>query len=818
VQTARFAVLFALLLPFLALAGAGADIQTTRPARRWEEAFLTGNGRMGAMVFGELVNETIVVNHCRMYLPRGSREIVPDLGTLLPKMKAIGLKGGPGAVHAFLREKAAEVGHPKIIHTDPFHPAFFLKLKTAGDGGAVRNYAMTCEFATGEVAVRWDDDRGAWERRLFASRTDNVVALSVAGPRGSVSCTIAAEITHGLLKADLAAADGWITGRATYVKGKGGYDIAARVVPKGGKTESAGGTVTVSGADGILLLMRVEPWVTPLPPEQSEAWVTSPKNPAFAKTASPPPKGALKESLPKVAADYATLLARHAKVHGDLYRRVSLDLGGADGTPSEALLAAAATEDHAPPELMEKMYDACRYLSICSTGEVVPNLQGIWTGTWSPAWSGDWTLDSNIQLEINSLLSSNLPELMEPYFDLVESWLPDARTNARKLYGCRGIITNARASNTCLLLHWGRWPGEQYIAGAGWLAHYFYDTYLFTGDRSFLAKRVVPLLKETALFYEDLLAGTENADGKYRFFISYSPELGLPYANATFDIAVAREVLTNLIAACTELGIEADSIPRWRAMLDRMPPYLIGKDGALKEWSTPEAENGRNYNHRHYSFLYPLGHSYEFSREKTPRLWKACEVALEKKAEAWLHGTKVNSNHITHGMMNHAQNAARLGQGEAVHEILSRMTTREYLYQNFMIGYWPGPRGFGFDAVGTIPEMVNNALVFGLPGLLEVLPALPKAWPKGSVRGLLARGQIRIEKLAWDIEAGTVRLTLVSGKDQTLDVRLPGNLPVRDFKAEGAASAPSKLGPNARRVAVKADVPARLTVSLGRVK
>jgi hypothetical protein len=406
---------------------------------------------------------------------------------------------------------------------------------------------------------------------------------------------------------------------------------------------------------------------------------------------------------------------------------------------------------------------------------------------------------------------------MEPYFDLVESWLPDARTNARKLYGCHGIIINARASNTCLLLHWGRWPGEMFIGGAGWLAHYFYDHYLFTGDREFLARRVVPLLKETALFYEDLLAGTENADGKYTFFISYSPELGLPYANATFDIAVAREVLTNLIAACTDLGVAAESIPKWRAMLGKMPPYLIGKDGALKEWSTPEAVNGRNYNHRHYSFLYPLGHSYEFSREKTPRLWKACEIALEKKAAAWLHGTKVNSNHITHGMMNHAQNAARLGQGEVVHEILSRMTTRKYLYQNFMIGYWPGPRGFGFDAVGTIPEMVNNALVFGLPGLLEVLPALPTAWPRGSVRGLLARGQVRIEELAWDIQAGTVALTLVSGKDQTLDVRLPGNLPVKGIKADGATSAPSKLGQNARSIAVKAGVPARLTVSLGRV-
>ena len=170
--------------------------------------------------------------------------------------------------------------------------------------------------------------------------------------------------------------------------------------------------------------------------------------------------------------------------------------------------------------------------------------------------------------------------------------IPDCRTNARKLYGCRGMVTNARASNTCLLLHTVGWVGEQYIAGGGWLAHFFYDYYLFTGDKEFLENRAVPLMKEVALFYEDLLEGTEGPAGKYRFFISYSPEVAMGTANATFDIAVARETLTNLISACTELGIERENVAKWQTMLSKMPPYLVGTDGALQEWSWEGVENG----------------------------------------------------------------------------------------------------------------------------------------------------------------------------------------------------------------------------------
>ena len=128
--------------------------------------------------------------------------------------------------------------------------------------------------------------------------------------------------------------------------------------------------------------------------------------------------------------------------------------------------------------------------SSARAGELLPNLQGIWTGSWTPAWSGDFTLDTNVQAAMASACSANLPELMEGYFRTMESFYPEWRLNAKRIYGCRGFFSNARASNTCLLLHWGGWEGVFWTAGSGWLASFFSDYAAYTGDRQFLAKRV----------------------------------------------------------------------------------------------------------------------------------------------------------------------------------------------------------------------------------------------------------------------------------------------------------------------------------------
>lgn len=756
---------------------AGADVShcatATKPVSERNSYFLTGNGNMGVMMGGNPYAETLIVD-ARLYQPMNQKKILPDLAPFKDEFKKAGLAAGiqgPAVVHKMMMEKSDH----KMAEADNLHAAFQLLLSMKGTAEGVTQYRMTEDFSTGELHVQWSDAQGDWQRKLFVSRTDDVVVLLIEGPKGKVNCEFAMVDGHACLQSEREVAPPWICAHHAYRRGYGGYDNLVRIAPNGGQMSKQRNGIGVTGADSILVLMRVKPWKKAMPKDQSEAWDTSPENPDFGKSDSSRGILAMKEAMARLPADYARLFESHVQVHGALYNRVRLDLdGGADrGMSSEELLAQAVNEGRLSKALAERMYNACRYLIICSSGQTPPNLQGIWAAGWGSAWGGSYTLDSNLELEVQSTMSCNMPELMAGYFDLVDSWVPDWRLNAKKIYGFRGVAANAVGAGSSLLLGWKPWPGEMASIGiAGWLLHFYHDYYLFTGDRKFLAERFVPFAKEIALFYEDFLAGTEDANGKYRFYMSYSPEQGLIAPNSTYDIAIAKNVLSTLIAACKELGVEQQHIPAWEAMLAKMPPYLVNSKGALQEWAWPEAS--QSYNHRHHSPFLPLYQFCEFDRDATPELWKASELAFEEKIRQWFRNEKVvGGRHITHGMMNQGQCAARLGRGDVVHEVLSRLATRQYLFPSFMMSINPELGGFGFDSVGTTPDIINNALIFAWNGTVDVLPALPREWPKGSIRGVRLRGQIFVRDLAWNIPAGRVSLTLESDKTQTVRLRFP---------------------------------------------
>jgi len=745
-------------------------------AKSWEEAFVSGNGHMGAMVFGQPIHETIVANHCRLFLSLGTREIVPDMAQYLPEVRRLICEKGYGQAYKFMLDRAKEQGFPGLSWTDPFHPGFELKIEMPSKG-AVKDYLRTEDFQTGEVTVRWSDDQGKFRRRLFISRPDNVIALSITGPAaGELNCDLfMVPISHKLIDSVIKTEKEWITCHNVYVKGKGGYDGAVRIETKGGQALSDGRKITVSGADEVLALMRIDPYKKL---EDSSVRCT-------------------KADLAELPADYHALFQPHARAHGEIFNRVALDLGGgADrDLPTEVLLDRAAKEGRPPMALLEKMYDAGRYMFICASGELAPNLQGIWTGTWRPAWSGDFTLDTNLQAAVGSGLSANMLECMEGYFRLIESFVPDCRENATKIYGCRGILTNSRASNNCLLLHWGNgWPGQFWTAGAGWLTHWFYHYYLYTGDKEFLAKRAVPLLKEAALFYEDFLFVDETS--KYRFSPSFSPETEMG-DNSTMDIAVAKEVLTNLIAACEELKIEQENVPKWRAMLAKMPPYRINEQGELSEWGLPG--HREHYGHRHHSHLYPVFQSHELTPEQTPGLWKAAQAAVLKKINS-------NGEQSSFGRMQAGLSAAYLRMGEEAYGRLAIMAVRKSMYTSLITSHEPNQRIFNVDGNGSIHELVNNMLLFSWPGKLDLLPALPQAWPRGSIRGILARGQIRIDRLEWDKPAGRILLELTSKINQTVAVRLPNSKNIKSIRVtRGAAEVKeSARGANCRELTLSA--------------
>ena len=424
-----------------------------------------------------------------------------------------------------------------------------------------------------------------------------------------------------------------ITYHNVYKKGKGGYDVAVRIIKK-------------DKGRNTLLLFRIVPWKTPLSPDISEAWANSLSNPDFKACGNFNPKPALTESsvmsflknedakplmsklvksLNSEKSDFSQLLNQHIPLHQELFNRVRLDLYGGvherEMTTTE-LLKLASQENRLPAALMEKMYDAGRYMLICCAGETFPNFHGIWTGVCKVA--SDYTLDTNVQAALASSCSSNLPELLRGYCNIIESYYPEWRINAKRMYGCsRGLLTNSRASNTALMLHWGPFNGNFWTAGCGWLASFFtlYADYIC--DETFIRKRCIPLLKSIATFYEDFLV--KNKEGKYEFIPSYNPETGA-VINSWMDIEVAKEIISNLIRYSKQLNFETQNLAKWERLMEKLPKLNL-KNGILGEFQDGKIES----QHRHHSQFYGCYQSFDIAFEKKPVYRIAAQNSLRLK-------------------------------------------------------------------------------------------------------------------------------------------------------------------------------------------
>jgi hypothetical protein len=761
------------------------------------------------MVMGQSLDETIILSHARLYMPLHPPLQPVDTAGRLKEIRQMLAEGRYQQAADYVVQLSHQEGWGGKRWTDPFIPAFDLRVRMEAKG-QVRGYARSVDFSTGVASVRWADDRGGFSRRLFVSRPDDVVVLSIEGPaKGAVDCQVelaqrpfagqggwgAEEAFKTGIKDVVIAAEGHdltyrSSFRRTWSGSLQGYEGAARVVAQGGQVTTEGNRIVVRGADEVLVLIRIE-----VLKDLGRSQLT-----------------VLRQGLEGIGPEFDTLLARHAKVHRGIFNRARLDLGGASdrGQTSEDLIAKSQV-GNLSKALLEREFDACRYTIISSSGDLFPNLQGIWGGTWGPPWSGDFTMNGNVQTALAANLSANMPECLEPYFRYLESQMDDYRANARRLYGTRGIHVPSRTSTHGLNNHFdGTWPMTFWTAGAGWAAHFFYDYYLYTGDREFLRKRALPFMKEAAEFYEDFLV--QGPEGKWIFSPSYSPENNpgndpsQACINATMDVAVARELLNNCIAACEELRTDPDRVKRWREILARMPAYSINADGAVKEWATPLLED--NYRHRHASHLYGLFYGLPGDIAADPRLVSAFKRAVEKRME---FRRQEPSGEMAFGVVQLGQAAASLGEAAMCYELVDWLAN---LYWGPAMTTTHNRRDiFNVDICGGLPDLVCRMLLDSQPGRLVLLPALPGQWPTGAIEGILGRGEITVNRLAWDQDKGTVHVELTSGKDQAMTVRLGQGRVIKSIQCSGATVRESGRGANAQEMVLVKGRLARLDIS-----
>lgn len=714
-------------------------VWTSKVASIWEDGFVSGNGIQGAIVYGDPINETWIGNHCRLYLPQGNSFDVPHLAPYLEKTRDIIRTEGYDAALDFQYKKALELGYQGLTMSDPFHPGFHLHIHS--DHSSYKNYQRSLHYQTGEINISYQYKGNLYWRRGFVSRATNTMYY-VLSP-GSYSIQLQ-EYKNEYMDQEIHVKDNMIHSSITYTKGEGGYDIS--IIIHGGPTSTPiNNGFSISAKENVLVTMSISPYKT----NQERLIIRNYSNTVI---------------------NYEEELEKHRIVHQAMFDRVVLDISDEINRKEEiwTIVEQAKKAKTIPPVLLEKMYDAGKYMYISSAGELTPNLQGIWTGTFHPAWSGDFTFDTNVQLSIAAALTSGIWEGLEGLFRLIKELMPGFRENARKYYGCRGILSTAHSSNSGNHVHWNPdWPLHMWTCGAGWIGHWYMAYYRFTGDLHFLREETIPYLEEVALFYEDFLV--KDADGTYRFTPSYSAENGCA-DNATQDVAVAKEVLSNLLEAYEILGISSSKLKVWREMLDHLPEYQINQDGALKEWLTQNKQE--NYNHRHFSHLYPVFQSREFDKESNPKLWEAARTAFDKRLEAWLLNEDGDTS-STHGRMHSALCATQFNMPELIEEIFQLLIEHQCFYSSLMMSHYNNQEIFNVDGNGALPQVVHEMLIDYQHGNLIVLGALPSFLPQGSIKGIRLPHQITIHELNWNIAEQKLSLSLESQLDQQLNLKLP---------------------------------------------
>jgi hypothetical protein len=773
---------------------------SSRPGPSWEHGLLSGNGTVGAVVMSDPLDETIIFSHERMFLPERPPTLPPETGPRLFEIRGLIARG--------LYQQASQLafdisGQQSFLYPDPFVPAFELRVRMEGEP-RVTDYRRSVDFETGEASVQWADGRGRFARRLFVSRADGVAVLSITGPgAGAVSCRLelrAREPGHERFRkhvreAKSAAEGGYLTYRHRFTNAYPGsihaLEGVARVEARGGSSLVEGASLVIAGADEVRVIVDVSVLY-----EEEVSW--------FERT---------KARLASLSPDYDRLLDRHARIHGALFRRMRLDLGGgADHRLTAEELIAASTDENPSRALIEKTFDAGRYNIISSTGELPPTLQGVWAGTWDPPWASDFTHNGNVPSAIASTLMGNTPELMLAYTSYIESITPWLELNARRIFGARGVVLPSRSTtngfNNALA---PRFAGAFWVGGAAWAAHFFYDYYLYTGDRAFLAERALPFMEKAAVFFEDYLF--EGKDGRYVFSPTQSPENAPANTksqatfNATMDVAAAKELLTNLIAASRVLGVNQARVPVWEAMLKKMPPYIVGPEGAVKEWLTPALED--NHDHRHSSQLYALYDGIPPEIAGSPELKAAFRRVIELKLERHWTDWQRKGGFMSFGLVQLGQAAASLGDRDLAYRAFLPLVNRYWLSNLASTHNYRSL--FNMDVSGGLPAVLIKMLVASDPGSLHLLPALPEAWPEGAIDGVLCRGQIEIKRLEWRPRA--VRATLVSRPAQQVVLRAPS--PIKNsLVREGKATLRSGGGADRRLLALPANEPVTITLDL----